>query len=210
MSVATSESLRCDHLFTVPLPPCLVSSQRVWEWIGRGSVQYHGTLTVSCEKTPRCHESHGVEGTLIFYNKVFSAKKYMSVKSSPESNEFHIKVPSMIHESNGPGPHPFYFRVVLQGDETHAFAPAQVSPVISPPPAVSTPPVVADETTTTTVKNILPKSDKDDLLILQGRFGNTERFSPEMLLALETNTGAFQRFPVGTHALGWTTKPRYL
>lgn len=182
MSIPTSESLQCDSLVAVPLAPCMITSRQVWEWIGKGSVAHYGYITVP-------HEIHeGLEGTLLFYNKVFSAKKYMVFSG----NDLYVKVPSTIVDSYGPGAHPFYFRIHLLGSSVTK---QQQQPQQAPLQLPKLPKKKVEETTT---------------MVLQGRFGNTQQFSPEMLLELESHTGAFQRLPIGASSVGWTAKPRHL
>jgi len=138
-----------------------------------------------------------VDGTVVLYNKVFSARKYMKLFSPGEEKgletSVYLKVPSTIVDAYGPGPHPFYFRVHVGGEEATAL---ERTVVAGKTPITPIPPTAAPTPTPGTLKNASA--------VVQGRFGNAHQYSSDMLWTVESNSGAFQR-QNGVHAVGWSS-----
>lgn len=129
VSVEPSSNLTSEYFVTGTLPSSN-AGKRVWQFISQGALSTPpgvGTFTLDyTEAQKQCPDiqvsfSGPINGNLIFYNEVFSAKKYMSVVSTGSVAVMTIRVPPSIIRCKGSGAHPYYFNVNLD-DGTSAFS----------------------------------------------------------------------------------------
>ena len=214
-SVTPSKDVVCDYLVSAILPSLTSASTsastsstlKVGEVVSRGTINAHsGSITVNVlnEKVePTAVSAIAVQGVLVFYNRMFPASKYLvaSVTSS-SSVVLSFKVPSVIVDSHGTGPYPFYFSLHLEykGNNTKSL-PLPISPLANIqdipdiPVAYKTTPV-----TTVTVPNSkntnnaplppiknVPTIKKRKTNHLQGRFGNSYNYSHAVAMALDSD-----------------------
>jgi hypothetical protein len=128
VSIEPSSNITSEYFVTGTLPSSN-AGKRVWSFISQGSVSTppgSATLTLDyTEAQKQCPDIQvsflgPINGNLIFYNEVFSAKKYMSLVSTGSVAVMTIKVPPSIIQCKGNGVHPYYFNVNLN-DGTSAF-----------------------------------------------------------------------------------------
>jgi len=213
-SVTPSKDVVCDYLvsairpslfITTPSAPTGAPACKVWEIVSRGTIKVDnvdsGSITVNVQNNGK-GSVNTVQGVLTFYNRVFSASKYMVATLTSSSVILSFKVPTAILDAHGSGPHPFYFSVHLEykGD----------FPVTAPVTAVI--PTVTKTATPTVTKTVMstPVSLRQENVppgallppirkvptinikkrktnIVQGRFGNSYNYSHAVALALETD-----------------------
>ena len=128
VSIEPSSNINSEYFVTGTLPSSN-AGKRVWQFISQGILSTPpGSATLTLDYTEAQKEcpaiqvsfSSPINGNLIFYNEVFSAKKYMSLVSTGSVAVMTIKVPPSIIQCKGNGPHPYYFNVNLN-DGTSAF-----------------------------------------------------------------------------------------
>lgn len=111
--------LSYDYFVTGTLPSS-AADRRVWQFISQGHIygQNNAILNLDYQAAQeKCPEiqitfSGPLNGNLIFYNQVFSAKKYMSFRSFGYIAIISIKIPRSVLECHGANAfHPYFFNV---------------------------------------------------------------------------------------------------
>ena len=114
-TVSKSSSLSAD-LLTMGWLPTLTGPSHVFQLVGLGTVTSpSGRVEIDIYNYPPENTTSIPDGVLVFYNRVFSTHKYMSVSSTNGTLSITIRIPTAITDAHGDGPHRFYFSLHLEG-----------------------------------------------------------------------------------------------
>jgi len=226
-SVTPSKDVVCDYFVSAILPSLTTASastsastfatagatasastgastSKVWEMVSRGTINAgnvdHGSITVNVQNNGK-GSVPSVQGVLVFYNRVFSASKYMMATLTPSSVVLSFKVPTAILDAHGSGPHPFYFSVHLEYKGTLTTTVTPIVTAVTPTVTPTVTPIVKGNVTSTPVslqqERVLPGAllpplkkvpiKKRKTNTVQGRFGNSYNYSHAVAMALEAD-----------------------